>query len=484
MLTGTPSRMDRLRRAARAAFTAHDEDGLEAACEAIIQLNPSDSEARRLLGRHALRRLDLRSAETLLREAAACEPASPAAWVDLARALVDLRREAEAEAVMAAAAARGVRSAGLLTFTGVLRLALGRPDDAEDAFLGAVDADPKAGDALRWLAELGALTPGEPIFRHMVRRLKAGEFDASAQVSVLYALAEAAARAGDRDAMWAHLEDANARQAAAVEPGAAMLDTFKTASKAARLVNRARETGPESDPPLVFVLGAPGSGAALAEQALGAIAKIRVGGAMGALSGPVLSLMGLDARAALLEAPRLSGAMRTQLAERYLARIALVEGKTNAVVSDSHGDNVALAPLAAAVFANARFVVVRRDVRDAGATVWRRAYAKPRAHECVKRDIGRVLALSETAMANLAKARDGVAETTYDALLDDPVGEGRRLADTLGLDLRDTPRAAHPLDGGLECWEARRTEAKIAPGRGADFAAVLSELFKAAQAPA
>ncbi|MCG8442817.1 MAG: tetratricopeptide repeat protein, partial [Caulobacterales bacterium] len=193
------------RRAARTAFHRADHAKLERACAAILADAPEDAEARRLLGRAALRDLRPHDAAAFFRQAAARAPNEPGTWTDLARALLELGRAEEAEAHLDAAATRGVASAGLLTLLGDVRARLSRAEAAREAYETALEDAPYHGEAFRGLALAGGLGPGEPARSRAQQLTRDPDRPARAAAMAGYALAEAALREGDEDGFFAWL---------------------------------------------------------------------------------------------------------------------------------------------------------------------------------------------------------------------------------------------------------------------------------------
>ncbi len=473
--------LDRWRAVARAAYADGDGDRLERACEIILRAAPDDLEARRLLARDALRDHRLGAAEELFRAAAAHHPARAGVWADLARALVERRALGEAEAVLAAAASRGVRSASTQTFLGRLRLALGRSDDARAAFEGALELDADYGDAYRGLAEAGGLTTGDPWRAAAQRRLAEGRFGPRAAAAAQYALGEALWAEGEGDRALAVILDANARQHA-LWGGARdrWTPTLKRAARAAARGARVRDAAPETAPVIVVILGPLGGGGAVVEEALGAVSAIDLGGATGLLTGPIAEAAVARGRRALPAAAwRLSADDRTALARDYLRRLAAL-CSPDEFASDSDEAALPNTLLAAALFANARFVQVTRDLSDAGLAVLRRASPSGAPHTCAMPAIGEGLTAAARALSAFANATP-VTTVAYEDVIADPAGAGRRLAQSLDIPLKDKP-APPAAPAGMGAWAAASAARRVAPGEATRFVQALTPLTAALSA--
>lgn len=494
-----PSNLDRQRRLARAAFSAGDAGTLQTACQALIDADPLNVEARRLLGRQALRDLNFPEAEHYLREAAAHDPSTPASWLDLARLLVERRRIREAEAALSAAHARGVRSPGFLTYLGVLQLAMGRHHDASEHLQSAYHMDRDHMTALRWLALIGGFHPGDRLFTLLNDRLNTDQaLSLPRRAMGHYALGEAALHAGEDGLFVDHVLQANAAQASALDGVDPHLDALKQTLKALTTTPPQRQHAPDSDPQIIFVLASPGGGAALAELALASACEVRMGGHLGALTTTSLATTSLattslatnswastklgvtprkDARSPMAACASYDTQTRVGLAERYVTRAHQLDGPVTWPCSDSDPGNLALVPLAAALFGNAKFVRVRRDHDTAGLATLRHAHTHPALHHCDVRAIGRGVALSEAVLDAFCANREDVIAVDHHDLLTDLPGTGATLGAKLGIPRRTQAESPPAHAGGLAAW-AEQTSDLGARGR-----ALMDGPFRQAFAP-
>lgn len=458
--------LERWRAVARAAFAEERGDRLERACEAILKERPEDLEAHRLLARDALRDHRLSEAEELYRAAAAHHPTRPSAWADLARALVERRTLSEAEAVLAAAARRGVRTAATLTFLGRLRLALARPDDARNAFEGALDLDADYGDAYRGLAEAGGLIAGDPWRAAAERRLAEGRFAPHAAAAAQYAIAQALWAEGETPRALSQTLEANARQHALWAGGPdPWTPALKRAARVAARGARVREAAPETDPVMIVILGPLCGGGAVVEEALGAASAIALGGATGLLSGPIAQAAAdRTRRPPPSSAWRLDAEDRTALARDYLRRLNAVQ-PAEEFASDCDEATPACALLAVALFGNARFVRVTREPQDTALALLRHASPSGSPHTCDLRGIGAGLAATDRALEAFANAAP-VTTVAYEDVAADPAGAGRRLAQSLDIPLEEKASPS-PAPAGMGAWAAASAARRVAPGEAA-----------------
>lgn len=454
-----------LRRAARAAFASEDDQRLTRACEAVLRAAPQDAEARRLLGRAALRDARPERAEPWFREAAARAPYDPGAWGDLARALVEQRRVADAEAILAAAASNGVRSASMLVFLGGLRERLGRRDDARAAYEAAIDADPMSGEAHRALAYAGGLSADEPRAARLSRLVGEGALTPAAAAAALFALAEAERRSGHGEAFMALLAQANARQLAlwgrrkdpaGVGPKRlARLVTAKTLEAAAR-------AQPAPFTP-VFIIGLREGGQEHLARALAAHPDMADAGAFNLLGGPVLrAFEALTGRPAPEGFERLDAAQLDAIAAIYVERARRLFPDARAIL-DASLETDPLLGLVAVALPNARIIRLRRDPMDQGFAVYRRWHASGAPHTCDLAAIARRSKRFDWLGARMDAALGAAAiETRFERLVDHPAAELARLLAHCGVE--PAPECARRFARSV----AEASADDVEPGAGRD----------------
>ncbi len=452
-----------LRRAARAAFEADDGAKLDAACQALLARHPEDSEARRLLGRAALRDFRPDLAVTWLREAAARRPDSPGPWTDLARALKALNRAGEAEAILSAADARGVRSAPLLSQLGYLRADLERFEDAKAAFEGAIDIDPVRGDAYRGLALAGGLNAADPLRVQAERVVAKMRMEPSQAALVHHALAEAALRDGDFYEFLRRLADANTASAAAWGRAADPLEALE--KRDLRLLRRRAPKLAVDDevvPRPLFLIGGGCAGQPLVEAALAAAGLAESKRAFGAFGGPVARHVESVTRAEFPEEfERLDAAARRAAAQAYRDRAGAASDAR--VVVDRAPECDAAIGAAAHLFPDAVFVRLRRDPLDQGLAIYRRPFRTSPGRVTDLKAIGRWTVLRAKRDARIDRCLgDRLIDVRAEALVQDPAAATARIAAALGLTLdavaaqsvgrarapfgEDDPNAAPPLE--------------------------------------
>jgi len=371
---------DDLRRSARFAFDKSDDKNLKKTCHAILNANPQDVDARRLLGLAALRngRPDL--AETWFRETAARRPDSPSVWRDLARALVDLRRDAEAEAILSAAVARGVRTAGTLSLLGKVRARLDRNEDAQAAFEAAIELDPTRGEAYWGLADLGGVAVGDPIYAQAEELLADERFSTTGRIAVRYALAEANRLSGEHAAFLEHAKIANAEQRSQLSWGQreSTKDAWRAGERANAYVQRKSKVleaaAQDSDAPVIpiFLIGELGSGARLAEAMLAHEPGVFAGGELNYVLGSVARVVESHTGRKFPEGvERLKPKAIAEARAAYFERAQRVTTDSRYIVDRSLG-HAPLAGVLRVLFPEARLVRVERDPINQGLDIHRR----------------------------------------------------------------------------------------------------------------
>ena len=433
---GMAASVSDLRAAARSAYDRSAFSELETHCAAILEKSPHDVQARRLLGRAALREQRPDRAEPFLRTAAGHAGHDPALWTDLARALVDLGRAREAEAVLAAAHSRGVNSAGLLLRLGALRLNLNRAEDARDAFEAVLDGDPQNGEAYRGLAAVGALAEGGSLRPRAEALMGRNPRD---KAGVAYALAEAALSDGDVAQFWSYVRTANdcdrARKTRkTIDADTRLRRSVKAIDKALEAV---KHVPPAPFTPILIFAG-PGAGGVLAEQAFRACLSTAVLGETGCLALAAKRLEAwtgkpLDKAFAVAEPDDYAA-----VALEYWACLQ-ARAKNEPVIVDRPPDAIWLSSFAAALLPNARIVIVSRTPLDQGLSIYRRPMGSARRF-CDLPAIGRHLVRSRQMEDALLAAFGGrVTRTSFEALSSDPDGEAQRLREACGLPSEAVP---------------------------------------------
>jgi hypothetical protein len=246
-----------------------------------------------------------------------------------------------------------------------------------------------------------------------------------------FAAAKFAADRGDAEAETAHLDRANRLMAQAFPY------SFEADLSAGRAFAgdwphlEGMETGGPDDA-IVFVTGLPRSGTTLAESVLAAHPDVTAGGEMPFMSRALApAIEGL--RAGTPDPGRFAEAGRLYL--KAAGRRTGAEG----VIADKAISTFSRIGHVAAALPNARFVVLRRDPRDTGLSLWRNMFPEGLhryAYDQVQ--MARYIRLHEALVDFWAARLPGrVHVLDYEALTAAPEPEIRRLVEFCGLDWDD-----------------------------------------------
>ncbi len=401
-------------RAARAALSSapRSDAALSLAAETALAIG-RPGEALEIAAR---RKGDAAGAALQSGRAAAAAKQSDAALSHYARAIDQRPDDAEPRVARAA-----------------LLQSLGRAEEAEADLDAVLARRPGHGAAARALAYGRRLDPSEPVVRDMRIALADGRTAADDRRLLHYALGRVFERS-DPATSFAHLTLANAANAAAWphDPEADRVELARITGPVWDTLRDAPATSTCNAAP-IFVTGLPRSGTTLIEAILSAHGEVRAGGEMAALQ-PALADLSRDLAAG--RAP--DAATLTGTGDAYAAAAdALSGGPDPRRLTDKSIHTFVRIGLAARILPAARVVVVHRDPRDTGLSIWRNHF-RDGAHRYANsfEGIADHIALFRDAVAFWRDALPAGAfhDIRYEALLDDPEGEARRLLDACDLD--------------------------------------------------
>ncbi|MDG4648327.1 sulfotransferase [Roseibacterium sp. SDUM158017] len=346
---------------------------------------------------------------------------------ELASALTDEGEIEAAQAVLGEALAARPDDAGLLVQRGQLRQTVGDLAGAEADLTRAIEIAPRTAEAYRAYANGRRSAPDDPVAAALAGQLGQADLDARTRRVMSFAAAKFAADRGDTEVETGHLERANRLMAQAFPYSFdADLESARRLAADWRSLEGMTREGPAE--PVVFVTGLPRSGTTLVESVLAAHPDVTAGGEMPFLSRALApAIEGL--RDGAPDAARFAEAGR-----RYLTAARRRTGAT-AVIADKAISTFSRIGHAAAALPGARFVVLRRDPRDTGLSLWRNMFAEGLhryAYDQVQ--MARYIRLHEALVAFWAERLvDRVHVLDYEALTSDPEPEIRRLVAFCGL---------------------------------------------------
>jgi tetratricopeptide (TPR) repeat protein len=398
--------------------------------------------------------LDVLSARALTRAAMGEVDAARAAFAAAVRTSAGRKRRAELRRSVAAALAEAGApeaalrfltealevtpdDAALLTQRGQVRQTLGDLPGAEADLTRAIALSPDGAEAYRAYANGRKSAANDQVAEGLTARLARPDLPAASRRIMRFAAAKFAADRGDVTAEIDHLDRANRLMADAYPY------SFDTDLAIARelagdwpALEGMAAGGP--DDPVLFVTGLPRSGTTLAETILAAHPEVTAGGEM-----PYLS----RALAPALEALRGGEADADRFAAAGARYLAAARRRTGAplVIADKAISTFSRIGHAAAALPGARFVILRRDPRDTGLSLWRNMFPEGLhryAYDQVQ--MARYIRLHEALVAFWAARLPGrVHVLDYEALTAQPEPVIRDLVAFAGLPWDDACLAPH-----------------------------------------
>lgn len=332
--------------------------------------------------------------------------------------------------VLDAAIAEAPKEPSLWTHRAQFKQSAGALDEADTDLVTAFDLDPGFAEAFRAYMAGRKVTADDPVHAEMQAHLGRPGMDAKSRRVLNYAAAKALDDQREAQAAFAHLTRANRL----------MYETFPYSFEAdvdearALVRNWSQLDGiaPEGpDDPVFFVTGLPRSGTTLVETILAAHSTVAAGGEMPFLNRALLPVM----ETVRSGAP--DPALFAQAGQRYLEAGRRKTGA--ALFTDKAISTFSRIGYAARALPGARFVVLRRDPRDVGLSLFRNMFGDGKhryANDLVQ--IGRYIRLHDALVAFWADALpDRVHIVDYEALTADPEPNIRALVDFAGLDWED-----------------------------------------------
>lgn len=403
-------------------------------------------------------------AEALLAAAIARHKKAPRLHIDRGDTLAMLRRPKEARAAYDAALRLGVKPVALigladklalegeagaargllddvlrkepgniqaLTLRGQQRQSAGDLEGAREDLLRAIHASRDAAEAIRSYIGGGKVKPDDPVLPVLEARLADLSLPQASRRVLSFAMAKAQDDLGADAAVFAHLDRAN-RLMRADYPY-----RFETDLEAARAMIAGYEKIRDRDLPgevaqdaPIFVSGVPRSGTTLVETILAAHSRVTAGGEMPFL---VRSLhLAVEQTARDPEDVRDAYA---QAGHRYLGGARRRSGAEDRF-TDKAISTFSRVGQAARALPNARFLMLRRDPRDVGLSIYRNMFPPGRQlYSSDLRDIGRYIRLYDAMQAYWVEALPGrVHVVDYEDLTAEPEPQIRALVAAAGLD--------------------------------------------------
>lgn len=443
----------------------------------LAQAVRADPRNPRLLGEHAQALVALRRPQDALRlgRKAMASGAPRSNLLHLANAMLNEGDTETALQITADLLEKAPDNVAALTLQGQLLQTTGALEEGQATLLRAANATSDGAEAIRSYVGGARLTEDDPILPLLEARMSDAALPIASRRTLAFAMAKAQEDLGNYGDVFPHLHRANRlmkqefpyrfeNERIHVQ---AVLDAYRA------LKGRAATAEPPEDAP-IFVTGMARSGTTLVETILSAHDQVTAGGELPYLSKAFAPFI----EAANISPDRLPDGMIPG-ARRYLQAARRRVG-TDGIFTDKAISTYARIGLAAQALPNARFLVLKRDPRDVGLSIYRNMFP-PGSHLYASdlHDIGRFIRQHDAFVEFwLSEMPDRVHVVEYEALTGDPEPTIRALVAAAGLDWQDaclSPQTAkrdvatlsfaqvrQPIHrGSVAAW--RRYEDELAP---------------------
>lgn len=445
--------------------------------------------ARLVEGRAALGRRWLGMAQVLVEvgeldlAAAALElllastPGDQASAFGAATLFAAMGRPARARRIVEAMPGHAIDPAQRAHFLGTAAAELGETDVARTWLTSALSHAPGSGLVWHALAVMHRFRPGDPMLARLDAALAAPPRSGGDPIDrglLHYARGKAQDDLGEVAAAFADFS-AGAALIGAARPYDIAADLADVEATIAAWTPQAMTTlpaVPSNDPPIVM-LGLPRSGTTLVEQILASHSQVAGGGENDVLRHTLATLGdATPATLAALPAGTLDAAARLHL---HLLRQRFGHA---GIVVDKALANLRFAGLLAALFSNARLLLVRRDPRDTAWSIFRTYFTIGQDWSWSLETIGRHMA-SRDRLADHWQSLfgDRIAIVDYDALTADPAGEIPTMLAHCGLPFEAATLEPHRTERAVTTASVAQVRAPIgrhAVGTANRYAAYLA----------
>ncbi len=270
VLQQEPDNIHALRLLANIAIEEKRAVEAEGLLRKVVELSPNFYKPARDLGLFLIDRNRPQEATEMLQTSLQLEPADVDTALTLANLYSIIGRSADALQAFRQVLSLQPRNQRALMGVGDMQQVLGSADEAIASYKECIALHPLIGDAYWSLAGIAAYRFSRDELQAINDNLKSEAIDEASRICFLFAAARAAEAARDFEAAWAHYEQANNSQRMLVKydplqtevENDALIETFSAEFMAERQATE--PTGPTP----IFVVGMPRAGSTLIEQIL------------------------------------------------------------------------------------------------------------------------------------------------------------------------------------------------------------------------
>ena len=472
----------------------------ERLCRQVLQKDPRNVDALRMLGLIAAAAGDLDEAENLLRQALVGAPDHAAAMFELGRVLKELERPEEAieiyqaliklqpdnprahyrlagvlaPAALTAQSAAAYRRcleldpkhAAAWLGLGHMLKTLGKQQEGVDAYKRCLELEPEFGEAYFSLANLKTYRFDDTEIADIQQRLESETVKETSRVNFLFALAKAYEDRKDYINAWRYYEEGNAKQRLLVSYDPVLTETTndELVEYFSETFFRDRAGTGNPDPSPIFVLGMPRSGSTLVEQIIASHSRVE-GTSELPYVGRLTKSMNRN-RADGMRYPAVLSELEPRhfdrLGQNYLdmARMHRVEGTPHFI--DKMPNNFPLVGLIHAILPNAKIIDARRHPMDACTGNLRQLYARGQTFSYDQTDIGEYYLQYQRMMDHWDEVLPGkVLHVQYEEVVADLETQVRRILKHLELPWEDACLNYHESDRAVRTASSEQVRQPI-----------------------
>ena len=406
------------------------------------------------------------------RQAIALRPGDALLHAALGRSLFRAAKLEASEAAYRQALAIAPDQAKIRHWLGHTLLAGGHIEEAVSCFQRALEIEPDLAEAHECLARNGLTAGDEVQLRRLAGLLASSDRPIPDRVAAGFALGTYLDNADRPDEAFPCFREANARCRQLLADTEEHFDADALGREMSGVIERSRATlfasaagwGNRSELP-VFIVGMPRSGTSLVEQIAASHS-----GVFGAGERKDIFRIAEAVLAHNRDRPMEEWDMEFArgLADKHVAYLRALSGVA-VRVTDKMPDNVFHLGIIAVLFPAARVIFCRRDARDTSLSCYFHRFGEGNAFSYDLADCGRRCLEVERLAAHWRRVLPlSLLTVDYEALVEDPEGESRRLIEFLGLDWEpaclDFQHTVRPVFTGSS-WQVRKPIFRRSVGR-------------------